>query len=151
MTGKGWLVCASALLAMGAATRCTAAARRNEVAPEHVAGITFAPVETGIDVLEAERFAPLRGMTARQGGSLNIGLVTDVAGVDSHGRRTIDVLAKDAEEAVPGLKLTKLFGARAWYRHLLRLDQYSEQRRSGDRSARYQPLRSNGGAASSHR
>jgi uncharacterized protein YbbC (DUF1343 family) len=41
--------------------------------------------QTGIDVLEEQNFAPLRGK--------HIGLITNQTGVDSQGRRTIDVLA----------------------------------------------------------
>jgi uncharacterized protein YbbC (DUF1343 family) len=41
--------------------------------------------QTGIDVLEEQNFAPLRGK--------RVGLITNQTGVDSQGRRTIDVLA----------------------------------------------------------
>jgi uncharacterized protein YbbC (DUF1343 family) len=41
--------------------------------------------QTGIDVLERQNFAPLRGK--------RVGLITNQTGVDSQGRRTIDVLA----------------------------------------------------------
>ncbi len=49
-------------------------------------------VLTGIDVLEAERFAPLRGML--------VGLITNHTGMDSEGRRTIDLLHR-----APGVRL----------------------------------------------
>ncbi|MFZ3200671.1 MAG: DUF1343 domain-containing protein [Candidatus Acidiferrales bacterium] len=52
--------------------------------------------KTGIDVLEEQNFALLRGKT--------IGLVTNQTGVDLQGRRTIDVLAH-----APGVKLAALF------------------------------------------
>ena len=55
-----------------------------------------ARVQTGIDVLEAEKFAPLRGKY--------IGLITNHTGVDAQGRRNIDVLAK-----APGVTLVALF------------------------------------------
>ena len=51
---------------------------------------------TGIDVLEEQNFAPLRGK--------RVGLITNQTGVDSQGRRTIDVLAH-----ADGLKLVALF------------------------------------------
>jgi uncharacterized protein YbbC (DUF1343 family) len=51
---------------------------------------------TGIDVLESQQFAPLRGR--------HIGLITNQSGVDSAGRRTIDVLAQ-----APGVQLVALF------------------------------------------
>jgi uncharacterized protein YbbC (DUF1343 family) len=55
-----------------------------------------ARVQTGLDVLEAEKFAPLRGK--------HIGLITNHTGVDSQGRRNIDILAK-----APGVTLVALF------------------------------------------
>jgi uncharacterized protein YbbC (DUF1343 family)/CubicO group peptidase (beta-lactamase class C family) len=53
-------------------------------------------VRTGIDVLEAEGFAPLRGK--------RVGLVTNHSGLDSAGRRTIDLLFH-----APGVRLTAIF------------------------------------------
>jgi uncharacterized protein YbbC (DUF1343 family) len=55
-----------------------------------------ARVQTGLDALEAEKFAPLRGK--------RIGLITNHTGVDGEGRRNIDVLAK-----APGVTLVALF------------------------------------------
>jgi SSS family transporter len=66
-------------------------------------------VATGIDVLEQDHFAELAALAARHGGSLRIGLLTNQTGLDAQGRRTIDVLAQDAEAAVPGLQLKLLF------------------------------------------
>ena len=57
-------------------------------------------VQTGIDVLEAHNFDVLRGATAKT----KIGLLTNQTGVDSQGRRTIDVLAE-----VPGVSLDAIF------------------------------------------
>ncbi|MCK9285287.1 MAG: DUF1343 domain-containing protein [Rhodocyclaceae bacterium] len=54
------------------------------------------PVKTGIDVLEEENFAPLHG--------LRVGLLTNRSGVDSAGRRSIDVLFRAA-----GVTLAALF------------------------------------------
>ncbi len=68
-----------------------------------------AQVKTGIDVLEEQNFAPLKELTAKHGGHLRLGLMTHQAGLDSHQRRTIDVLQKDAAAAVPGLSLLTLF------------------------------------------
>ena len=53
-------------------------------------------VQTGIDVLEARKFAPLAG--------LSVGLITNHSGVDSEGRRTIDLLHK-----AKGVKLKAIF------------------------------------------
>jgi uncharacterized protein YbbC (DUF1343 family)/CubicO group peptidase (beta-lactamase class C family) len=47
-------------------------------------------VQTGIDVLEAHGFDLIRGTAAKK----KIGLVTNQTGVDSQGRRTIDVLSQ---------------------------------------------------------
>lgn len=55
-----------------------------------------ARVQTGIDVLEEEKFAPLRGK--------HIGVITNHTGVDAEGRRDIDLLAK-----APGVTLVALF------------------------------------------
>ena len=66
-------------------------------------------VLTGIDVLEADHFAELSRLATKHGGILRIGLLTNQTGVDARSRRTIDVLAKDAAAAVPGLQLKLLF------------------------------------------
>jgi uncharacterized protein YbbC (DUF1343 family)/CubicO group peptidase (beta-lactamase class C family) len=57
-------------------------------------------VRTGLDVLEAHNFAPLRGTS----GQKKIALLTNQTGVDAEGRRTIDVLAQ-----APGISLTEIF------------------------------------------
>ena len=75
-----------ALLALGP-TRASAAAKRTGHA---------ARVQTGLDVLESEKFAPLRGK--------HVGLITNHTGVDSQGRSTVDVLSHAS-----GLKLVALF------------------------------------------
>ncbi len=64
---------------------------------------------TGIDVLEQDHFAELAELAKQHGGALRVGLLTNGSGVDSEDRRTIDILQKDAEAAVPGLKLVTLF------------------------------------------
>jgi len=63
------------------------------------------PTLTGIDVLEATNFAALKEAAARNGGHLRIGLLTNQTGLDSHGRRTIDVLRGIGH----GVELTTLF------------------------------------------
>jgi uncharacterized protein YbbC (DUF1343 family) len=55
-----------------------------------------ARVQTGLDVLEAQKFAPLRGK--------HFGLITNHTGLDSQGRSTVDVLSHAA-----GLQLVALF------------------------------------------
>ena len=59
-------------------------------------------VKTGIDVLEETKFAVLR--PAKGDGPRSIGLLTNQTGIDSQGRRTIDVLAN-----VPGISLDAIF------------------------------------------
>jgi SSS family transporter len=70
---------------------------------------------TGIDVLEATKFAALKEAAARHGGHLRIGLLTNQTGLDSQGRRTIDVL-RGAGNRIELLKLFSpehgLFGAK---------------------------------------
>lgn len=58
--------------------------------------ISAAQTATGIDVLEAEKFASLAGK--------RVGLITNQTGVDRQGRSTIDLLAH-----APGVKLVALF------------------------------------------
>jgi len=53
-------------------------------------------VQTGIDVLRAEKLAPLSNM--------RIGLITNHSGIDSTGRRTIDRLYN-----AKGIKLAAIF------------------------------------------
>jgi uncharacterized protein YbbC (DUF1343 family) len=76
----------AALLALGP-TRASAAAKRAGRA---------ARVQTGLDVLESQKFAPLRGK--------HVGLITNHTGVDSQGRSTVDVLSH-----APGVQLIALF------------------------------------------
>ena len=68
-----------------------------------------AQVATGIDVLEQQNFAPLKEIAARHGGHLRLGVLTNPVGLDAHERRTIDVLRKDAADAVPGLSVNVIF------------------------------------------
>lgn len=68
-----------------------------------------ARVRTGIDVLQDQRFSQLKQVAARHGGRLRLGILANPISVDGRGRRTIDVLRQDAEAAVPGLKVVKLF------------------------------------------
>ena len=55
-----------------------------------------ARVQTGLDVLEAEKFAPLRGK--------HVGLITNHTGIDSREHSTVDVLSH-----TPGVQLVALF------------------------------------------
>jgi len=53
-------------------------------------------VQSGLDVLEAQKFAPLRGK--------HVGLITNHTGLDAQGRSTVDLLSK-----APGVQLVALF------------------------------------------
>jgi uncharacterized protein YbbC (DUF1343 family) len=66
------------------------------IAQEKTEPVAGARTETGIDVLEAQRFVALRGK--------RVGVITNQTGVDALGRRTIDVLAK-----AEGVKLVAIF------------------------------------------
>jgi uncharacterized protein YbbC (DUF1343 family)/CubicO group peptidase (beta-lactamase class C family) len=59
-------------------------------------------VKTGIDVLEETHFAALH--LAKSGTPRRIGVLTNQTGLDSEGRRTIDVLSK-----MPGISLDVIF------------------------------------------
>lgn len=61
-----------------------------------VQGLRNGKVRTGIDVLEAANFVPLEGH--------RVGLITNSTGLDSGGRRTIDLLHQ-----APGVRLLALF------------------------------------------
>ena len=88
----------------------TAAARALHLyQPYTGANTTGGKVLTGIDVLEQTRFERLRVLQQQLKHPLRVGLLTNNTGVDSMGRRTIDVLAQDLPKAVPGAKLTMLF------------------------------------------
>lgn len=71
--------------------------------------LAAAQVRTGIDVLQDTRFSALRTLAAKHGGRLRLGILTNPVGIDSKGRRTIDVLRQDAEAAVPGVEVVTLF------------------------------------------
>ena len=66
------------------------------VHPWFPVAVAAAQTLTGIDVLEAQNFAPLAGK--------RVGLITNQTGIDRSGRSTIDLLAH-----APGVKLVALF------------------------------------------
>jgi uncharacterized protein YbbC (DUF1343 family) len=53
-------------------------------------------VQTGLDVLESQKFAPLRGK--------HIGIITNHTGLDSQGKSTIELLAH-----APGVQIVAIF------------------------------------------
>jgi uncharacterized protein YbbC (DUF1343 family) len=64
--------------------------------PAHKAGARAGRVQTGLDVLEVQKFAPLRGK--------HIGIITNHTGLDSREKSTIDILAH-----APGVQVMALF------------------------------------------
>jgi SSS family transporter len=60
---------------------------------------------TGIDVLESTSFEALKALAATRNHHLRIGLLANQASLDSHGQRTIDILA----HAAPEIELRTLF------------------------------------------
>ena len=75
-----------------------------QTAARHVA-TRNGTVQTGVDVLEAHNFEPLRAATTGDAtAKKRIGLLTNQTGIDSQGRRTIDVLAH-----APGISLDAIF------------------------------------------
>jgi uncharacterized protein YbbC (DUF1343 family) len=93
-SGWGWMVALAGISAMAViltAFSLPAWARRGDLV--FAAG---AKTMTGIDVLEAAKFDVLQGK--------RVGVITNQTGVDSAGRRTIDVLAH-----APGVTLVAIF------------------------------------------
>jgi uncharacterized protein YbbC (DUF1343 family)/CubicO group peptidase (beta-lactamase class C family) len=74
----------------------TALAPYYKLATAHPEIRSAAKVATGLDVLEEENFAPLKG--------LRVGVITNQTGIDAAGNRTVDLLYK-----APGIKLTAIF------------------------------------------
>ncbi len=70
--------------------------RRRRGEPVDESGQHVEKVQVGLDVLEAERFAPLRGK--------RVGLITNHTGMDASGRSTVDVVTHTA-----GVKVVALF------------------------------------------
>jgi uncharacterized protein YbbC (DUF1343 family)/CubicO group peptidase (beta-lactamase class C family) len=64
--------------------------------PQAIASAPRAPIASGLDVLVAENFAPLRG--------LRVGLITNHSGIDGRGERGIDLMRSSA-----ALRLVKVF------------------------------------------
>jgi len=64
---------------------------------------------TGIDVLESTHFAQLATLARQHDNHLRLGVLTNQAGLNKSGRRTIDILATDLPKAVPTARLTSLF------------------------------------------
>lgn len=80
------------LVAGASGSPVTGTAQRHGAPPKSHVG----RVQTGLDILEAEKFAPLRGK--------HVGLITNHTGVDFQGRSTIEALAH-----APGAQLVALF------------------------------------------
>jgi uncharacterized protein YbbC (DUF1343 family) len=70
--------------------------QRARRAPKKSHALRAARVQAGVDVLEAERFAPLRGK--------HVGIITNHTGVDAQGKTTVDVLTH-----APGVQVVAIF------------------------------------------
>jgi uncharacterized protein YbbC (DUF1343 family) len=81
----------SGVLLAGLAPTCSGAQKHKATQKSHVGR-----VQTGLDVLEAEKFAALRGK--------HVGLITNHTGLDFQGKTTIELLAH-----APGVQLVALF------------------------------------------
>ncbi len=66
------------------------------------------PVQTGIDILESTHFAALAHLSAPNQ-PLRLALLTNQTGLDSTGRRTVDILATDLPKTISNAKLVTLF------------------------------------------
>jgi uncharacterized protein YbbC (DUF1343 family) len=82
------------LCCFAVATQASSAHGANAQRGHHSRNV--ARVMVGLDVLESERFAPLRGK--------HIGVITNHTGLDAHGRTTIDALT-----LAPGVQVVALF------------------------------------------
>lgn len=94
----GALICAMfAVVSVGSVRAASSASKtsRSQRATRRSSGRP-SRVQVGIDVLETEKFAPLRGK--------HIGLITNHTGQDALGRSTIDQLSR-----APGVQLVALF------------------------------------------
>jgi uncharacterized protein YbbC (DUF1343 family) len=82
----GWLLAANSVVISAAGTSAQKTSHRSRVGR----------VQPGLDVLEAQKFAPLKGR--------HIGLITNHTGVDFNGKTAIELLAH-----APGVQLVALF------------------------------------------
>lgn len=97
---RGALAMVSAALGAGSDERVLAArpalAAYYKFATAHPEKCPAARVTTGLEVLKAKNFAPLRG--------LRIGVITNHTGIDAAGNRIVDLL-----RSAPGVKLAAIF------------------------------------------
>ncbi len=84
------------IICLGIQTGLNAANATPQKHSARKSGARAGRVQTGLDVLEVEKFAPLRGK--------HIGIITNHTGLDSQGKSTIDLLAH-----APGVQVVALF------------------------------------------
>ena len=87
--------------------RCVDDCAKGGYCDKLISGVTQA-VTPGIDVLQRGNFAQLKALV-QPDKPLRLGLLTNNTGLDSGGRRTIDILSADLTRTVPEAKLTALF------------------------------------------
>jgi len=98
LTGVRFCLCCWLISSLGSGAACVAKPSRSSTGQKGAkhARASAGRVQTGLDVLEAERFAPLRGK--------HVGLITNHTGVDFQGRTNIELLARAS-----GVQLVALF------------------------------------------
>jgi uncharacterized protein YbbC (DUF1343 family) len=98
LTGVRFCLYCLSVLSLGSVPACGAKPARNTTGQKGAKSTRArgGRVQTGLDVLEAEKFAPLRGK--------HVGLITNHTGVDFQGRTNIELLARSS-----GVQLVALF------------------------------------------
>src|SRR6516162_11428244 len=98
LTGVRFCLYCLSVLSLGCVPACGSKPARNTTGQKGAKSTRArgGRVQTGLDVLEAEKFAPLRGK--------HVGLITDHTGVDFQGRTNIELLARAS-----GVQLVALF------------------------------------------
>jgi uncharacterized protein YbbC (DUF1343 family) len=94
---RGVIACAAGLILLSSPSVCLVAAPA--AATEHVSHKSpsrAGRVQAGLDVLESQKFSPLRGK--------HVGVITNHTGLDSQGKSTIELLAH-----APGVQVVAIF------------------------------------------
>ncbi len=94
---RGVIACAAGLILLSSPSVCFVAASAAATKhASHKSPSRAGRVQTGLDVLESQKFAPLRGK--------HIGIITNHTGLDSQGKSTIELLAH-----APGVQVVAIF------------------------------------------
>ncbi|HMH79215.1 MAG TPA: exo-beta-N-acetylmuramidase NamZ domain-containing protein, partial [Candidatus Acidoferrum sp.] len=90
------IACAAGLILLSNLSVCLVAASAATKHASHKSPSRAGRVQTGLDVLESQKFTPLRGK--------HIGIITNHTGLDSQGKSTIELLAH-----APGVQIVAIF------------------------------------------